>query len=70
LIADPSRQRRRGNFGIKSFLFQNWGHVFTPNFGEGYRDSKPPRLHRQGIDLMRIGISRFGFDIEIDYFIR
>ena len=22
------------NFGIKSFLSQNWGHVFTPKFGK------------------------------------
>ena len=57
-------QLRRGkrinrNFGIKSLLSQNWGHVFTPKFGErktqefkGFQNCA-----HQGIDRIRIDIS-------------
>ena len=27
-------KRMDKNFGVKSFLSQNWGYVFTPKFGE------------------------------------
>ena len=46
------------NFGIKSLLSQNWGHVFTPKFGrrtwefEGFQDCA-----NQAIDCIRIDIS-------------
>ena len=45
------------NFGIKSFLSQNWGAcVYTKIWEEERRNSKPPRLC-QGIDCIRIDIS-------------
>ena len=51
-------KRINRNFGIKSLLSQNWGHVFTPKFGrkmrelEGFQD-----FFNQGIDCLRIDIS-------------
>ena len=52
-------KRINRNFGIKSLLSQNWGHVFTPKFGErktqefkGFQNCA-----HQGIDRIRIDIS-------------
>ena len=47
-----------GNFGIKSFLSQNWGAcVYTKIWGEERGNSKLSGLSHQGFDWMRIGIS-------------
>ena len=46
------------NFGIKLFLSQNWGHVFTPKIGEknvGTQSFQDCVNH--GIDCVRIDIS-------------
>ena len=41
------------NFGIKSFLSQNWGAcVYTKIWKEESRNSKLLRLYHQGIDQM------------------
>ena len=32
------------NFGIKLFLSQNWGHVFTPKFGKKNAELKASRI--------------------------
>ena len=54
------------NFGIKSFYPKIGGHVFTPKFGRrtrelaGFQDCA-----NQGIDCMRIDISRFRCDTRI-----
>jgi len=45
------------NFGIKLFLFQNWGHVFTKIWEEERGNLKLPRLCHKGIDCIRIDIS-------------
>ena len=65
------KQLRRGklrnwNFGIKSFYPKIGRHVFTPKFGRrarelvGFQDCA-----NQGVDCIRIDISRFGCDTEI-----
>ena len=54
------------NFGIKSFYPKIGGHVFTPKFGRrarelvGFQDCA-----NQGVDCVRIDISRFGCDTGI-----
>ena len=54
------------NFGIKSFYPKIRGHVFTPKFGRraqelvGFQDCAD-----QGVDYIRIDISRFGCDTGI-----
>ena len=46
------------NFGIKSFLSQNWGHVFTPKFGTKNMGTRSfQNCVNQGIDCIRIDIS-------------
>ena len=46
------------NFGIKSFLSQNWGHVFTPKFGKKNAGTQSFQdCVNQGIDCIRIDIS-------------
>ena len=45
------------NFGIKSFLSQNWGHVFTPKFGKNAGTRSFQNCADQGIDCIRIDIS-------------
>ena len=46
------------NFGIKSFLSQNWGAcVYTKIWEEERRNSKLPELCHQEIYWMKIGIS-------------
>ena len=46
------------NFGIKSFLYQNWGHVFTPKFGEKNAGTRSfQNCVDQGLDCMKIDIS-------------
>ena len=48
------------NFGIKSFLSQNWGAcVYTKIWEEERENSKLPRWCHQGIDCIRIDISWF-----------
>ena len=54
------------NFGIKSFYPKIGGHVFTPKFGRrarelaGFQDCA-----NQGVDCIRVDISRFGCDTGI-----
>ena len=46
------------NFGIKSLLSQNWGHVFTPKFGEKNAGTRSfQNCVDQGIDCMSIDIN-------------
>ena len=48
------------NFGIKSVLSQNWGHVFTPKFGKKNVGTWSfQNCANQGIDCIRIDISWF-----------
>ena len=49
---------RKRNFGIKSFLSQNWGYVFTPKFGEKNAGTRSfQNCVDQGLNCMKIGIS-------------
>ena len=55
-----NRGYRRGNFGIKLFLSQNWGAcVYTKIWEEERGNSKLPRLSHQGIDCIMTDISWF-----------